>query len=64
MENVHFDIKWFDDILQEQFKTQFSNSKSCFAAVHAYNWETTDMFNKQVYFNILKCTNIRKTETF
>lgn len=47
--NVHFEIKWFNDILQEQFKTQYSNSKSCFAAVPIPgSWETKDMFNKPI----------------
>lgn len=47
--NVHFEIKWFNDILQEQFKTQYSNSKACFAAVLIPgSWETKDMFNKPI----------------
>lgn len=46
---MHFEIKWFNDILQEQFKTQYSNSKACFAAVLIPgSWETKDMFNKPI----------------
>lgn len=62
--NVHFEIKWFNDILQEQFKTQYSNSKACFAALLIPgSWETKDV--QQAYFNILlkkECTNIWKTK--
>lgn len=35
--------------LKEQFKTQYSNSKACFAAVPIPgSWETKDMFNKPI----------------